>query len=123
MSKLSNFDSKSVICHQFSKKKLSISVAMIVVQKLKGFCTAVLQLRKGFFPFRHTIIIIAVEGGEKDTPPDSLFTPCGICRQTLSEFCDGNFEIFILGKDGKTKSFRLGELLPEAFSLKAESEE
>jgi cytidine deaminase len=68
-------------------------------------------------------LAIAIEGGEKDTPPDSLFTPCGICRQTLSEFCDGDFEIFILGKDGKTKSFTLGELLPEAFSLNAEDEE
>lgn len=68
-------------------------------------------------------LAIAIEGGEKDAPPEDFFTPCGICRQTLSEFCGRDFKIYILGKDGKTRSLTLGELLPEAFSLKPESEE
>jgi len=40
-------------------------------------------------------------------------TPCGMCRQTLAEFCDDDFPIFTEGEagDGPTE-YTLGELLP-----------
>ena len=42
-------------------------------------------------------------------------TPCGMCRQTLSEFATGELEIVCdLGDD--TASYTLGELLPNAIS-------
>jgi cytidine deaminase len=37
-------------------------------------------------------------------------TPCGMCRQTLSEFCDDDFPIRTDGEDGT--EYTLGELLP-----------
>lgn len=40
-------------------------------------------------------------------------TPCGMCRQSLIEFCDGRFPIYC----GTTEEFtthRLGDLLPAA---------
>ena len=37
-------------------------------------------------------------------------TPCGMCRQTLAEFCDEGFIIVTDGEDGG--EYTLGELLP-----------
>jgi cytidine deaminase len=42
-------------------------------------------------------------------------TPCGMCRQTLAEFCDEAFLIHCDGADAIT-TYRLGELLPDAIS-------
>ena len=57
---------------------------------------------------------IAVVGGEGEIK--DFCTPCGVCRQVLSEFCKADFEIHTFnGKE--TKTYTLGELLPESFSL------
>lgn len=57
---------------------------------------------------------IAVVGGEDEIT--GFCTPCGVCRQVLSEFCKADFEILTYnGKEIKT--FTLGDLLPESFSL------
>ena len=42
--------------------------------------------------------------------------PCGICRQTLSEFCGEDFEI-LFGTEKNRQKVRLSDLLPYAFSL------
>lgn len=43
--------------------------------------------------------------------------PCGDCRQRLREFGDESVEVLIVDDDGRVaRSFRLGELLPEAFT-------
>jgi cytidine deaminase len=42
-------------------------------------------------------------------------TPCGMCRQTLAEFCDDDFEITCTDGDEAT-TYRLGDLLPAAIS-------
>jgi len=39
-------------------------------------------------------------------------TPCGMCRQTLSEFCDEDFPVICDDGDGETTEYRLGDLLP-----------
>jgi len=44
------------------------------------------------------------------------FTPCGICRQVLAEFCGVDMLVLVCGETEVTK-FRLGELLPEGFAL------
>ncbi len=45
---------------------------------------------------------------------DESVTPCGICRQALSEF--GDIPVICVGADGKTvREYRLGELLPSGF--------
>jgi len=50
---------------------------------------------------------LAVVSGERDG-----VTPCGMCRQTLAEFCPPEFEIACQDRDGVT-TYELGELLPE----------
>lgn len=59
---------------------------------------------------------IAIVGG-KDGDFSAYCTPCGVCRQVMSEFCSEDFTV-ILGKNSEEyKSFTLGELLPHSFSL------
>lgn len=53
---------------------------------------------------------LAVASGARDG-----VTPCGMCRQTLAEFCDGEFEIICDTPDGP-KRYTLGELLPETIT-------
>ena len=59
---------------------------------------------------------IAVSGGDKESSA-SGFTPCGVCRQALSEFSDKELLIFVDRPD-EIDSYTLGELLPSAFSVK-----
>lgn len=60
---------------------------------------------------------IAVVGG-KELDFKDYFTPCGVCRQVMREFCDENFRILI-GKNGEEYlSLTLAELLPFGFSPK-----
>ena len=43
-------------------------------------------------------------------------TPCGVCRQVLSEFCRKDMKLYLF--DGKTeREYTLEALLPESFSL------
>ena len=59
---------------------------------------------------------IAICGG-KDGVIQGLFPPCGVCRQVMREFCDDDFEIHLLTKEG-IESYTLRDLLPVSFSPK-----
>jgi len=44
-------------------------------------------------------------------------SPCGICRQSIAEFSNKNTKIYCHSADfSKSRSFLLGDLLPEAFT-------
>ena len=64
-------------------------------------------------------VAIAVVGGKAGEEAMGA-TPCGICRQALSEFCEADFQVILKSKDGY-ESVALGALLPYAFSLKGKS--
>jgi len=50
-----------------------------------------------------------------ETSPPSR--PCGLCRQTLSEFAD-DLPILVVNPQGEREEVRLSELLPQRFSLR-----
>ena len=56
---------------------------------------------------------IAVCGG-KDGVMEGEFTPCGVCRQVMREFCGDDFLIYLASKDG-IETYILKELLPVSF--------
>ncbi len=58
---------------------------------------------------------IAIVGGRNGVI-DGICTPCGICRQVLSEFCAADLPVFLGHADGITR-LTLGELLPYSFTL------
>lgn len=56
---------------------------------------------------------IAIVGGKgEEIAP--FCAPCGVCRQVLAEFCDGEFRI-LLGTPEKIAVSSLRELLPYSF--------
>lgn len=58
---------------------------------------------------------IAISGALKDKEIKEACAPCGICRQAIAEFCDGDFKV-LLAKEGGYESLKLSELLPHSFS-------
>jgi cytidine deaminase len=56
---------------------------------------------------------IAIVGGKGDEPSE-LCAPCGVCRQVLAEFCEGNFKI-LLGTKENIRTYTLAEILPCSF--------
>lgn len=46
---------------------------------------------------------------------DTPAVPCGVCRQVLSEFCDGEMPIICANRKGEYKMVSLDDLLPYAF--------
>ena len=59
---------------------------------------------------------IAIAGGEKGNPPKADFPPCGVCRQVMSEFCQGDFQLIWGDGENNTKT-TLAEILPHSFKL------
>src|SRR5262249_3686315 len=49
-----------------------------------------------------------------------LVTPCGGCRQRLAEFGGADTLVHASDPDGKSRTFRLAELLPAAFALEGD---
>ena len=49
-----------------------------------------------------------------------LTTPCGYCRQFMSEFADEDFKIYVIYGENfdKIKEYKIKELLPYSFKLK-----
>ena len=63
----------------------------------------------------HSFSRIAIVGGRRGEEPESFFTPCGVCRQVMREFCREDFLIHLWdGADYRTCT--LAELLPFSFS-------
>lgn len=56
---------------------------------------------------------IAICGG-KDGVIESLFPPCGVCRQVMREFCSDDFKIHLFKPDG-IETYALEQLLPVSF--------
>ncbi|MFQ5563317.1 MAG: cytidine deaminase [Parvularculaceae bacterium] len=57
---------------------------------------------------------IAVIGGGENI---ETCTPCGGCRQRISEFADQETEILLKDETGAVRSYSMEELLPAAFAL------
>lgn len=43
-------------------------------------------------------------------------TPCGACRQVMSEFATPDTPVYVAGRDGSCLAVTVGELLPYAFA-------
>ena len=49
--------------------------------------------------------------GETDEP----ISPCGACRQVLTEFCSDDMPVWLFSKSGDVKKTTVGDLLPYHF--------
>ena len=57
---------------------------------------------------RTTFLAIAVSCPCSEAP----VTPCGACRQALSEFCGPDMPVYYAGKNGRYMETTIGELIP-----------
>lgn len=64
-----------------------------------------------------SFLAIAIVGGNKSSADFDFCSPCGVCRQVMSEFCDDGFKIILANSAGEYKIFTLAELLPLNFKL------
>ena len=62
---------------------------------------------------------IAVAGGPDGQWDDLPFcSPCGVCRQVMSEFCKDDFRIFCAQSVDKYTEYTLSEIIPDRFGPK-----
>ena len=80
---------------------------MSICAERVAFCKAISEGEKDFE-------CILVLGGKEELQYTS---PCGYCRQFMSEFCDKNFEIYMYYDNGEIVKKTLAELLPDSFRL------
>ena len=59
---------------------------------------------------------IAVAGKKNDVL--TAFSPCGVCRQVMSEFCKPDFKILVVTGEDSFDEYALSQLLPNSFTLK-----
>lgn len=72
-----------------------------------------------------TAIFKAVSEGEREFQhlvvaghtPEPI-SPCGTCRQVISEFCEPDMPVTLIGDDGVKKEMTVEELLPYFFTDK-----
>lgn len=70
-----------------------------------------LALAKAVEAGYRSFVCIAVSSARRDG-----VTPCGMCRQSLAEFCDDEFRVVCDGEESPTV-YTLGELLPNTISM------
>lgn len=58
---------------------------------------------------------IAVAGG-KNGEISGEFPPCGVCRQVMTEFCNGDFEILVVNSKNSFTVYKLSDILPYSFN-------
>ena len=56
---------------------------------------------------------IAICGGKEDACAPC--SPCGVCRQVMSEFCSPDFVVYLVDAGGEISSAALSSLLPQSF--------
>lgn len=78
-------------------------------------CAERVAISKAVSEGERDFVAIAIAGASKDEPIGEPCAPCGICRQTIAEFCKDDFKI-LLAKEGGFDAYTLGELLPLSFT-------
>lgn len=63
---------------------------------------------------------IAIVGGKHGATDRDFCYPCGVCRQVMSEFCDGDFKIILANSKGEICVTTLDGELPHRFKLEKE---
>jgi cytidine deaminase len=70
-------------------------------------------------------IVSAISQGERHfdfavvvTDTDPASPPCGFCLQVMTEFCSGNFPIYLANLQGVKVKYELGKLLSTPFDHK-----
>lgn len=72
---------------------------------------------KGISEGKRSFVMLAVAGG-KNGKLTGATPPCGVCRQVMAEFCDGEFLILVVEDAENYQRYTLSQLLPRSFDRK-----
>ena len=85
---------------------------------IQSICAERVAFAKAISEGETEFIRIVVVGGPKEEKM-VLTTPCGYCRQFMSEFVQKDFEVILFWDNLQNiKKYSIGELLPHSFELK-----
>ncbi|MCR5773453.1 MAG: cytidine deaminase [Lachnospiraceae bacterium] len=80
-----------------------------------GICAERTAFSKAISEGERRFTAIAISGGSKGEAPQDAY-PCGICRQFMNEFVNGNeFDVIVVHSDLSHTVHKLKELLPYSF--------
>ena len=83
---------------------------------IQGICAERTAFVKAISEGEREFVSITVVGAPTGEDINEYCTPCGYCRQFMSEFVDKDFKIYITnGKEVKT--YTIEELLPNSFKF------
>ena len=84
-----------------------------------GICAERSAIAQAISAGERKLAAIAICGG-KDGAIADFCAPCGICRQTMREFCDPEeFRVVVARSTSDYKIYSLDQLLPESFGPEA----
>ena len=110
----SPYSNYKVGCALLTKSGKIFSGCNIENDGLMSICAERVAFTKAISEGEKKFECILVLGGKEELQYTS---PCGYCRQFMSEFCDKNFEIYMYYDNGEMVKKTLAELLPDSFSL------
>ncbi len=82
---------------------------MSICAERVAFLKAISEGEKDF----EKIVVVAGEHGKEI----EKVTPCGYCRQFMSEFVERDFEIYTSDRNGNIERNSIEELLPKSFEI------
>lgn len=74
-------------------------------------CAERVAIFKAINAGERNFISIAVAGGKRGCAARDAFTPCGVCRQVMAEFCKGDLKVIL----SETRAVDFDALLPFRF--------
>ena len=84
-----------------------------------GICAERCAIAQAAAAGERRLAAIAICGG-RDGVISDFCPPCGICRQTMREFCDPEeFRVVVARSSADCKVYALAQLLPESFGPEA----
>ena len=110
----SPYSNYKVGCALLTKNGKIFSGCNIENDGLMSICAERVAFTKAISEGEKKFECILVLGGKEELQYTS---PCGYCRQFMSEFCDKNFEIYMYYDNGEMVKKTLAELLPDSFCL------
>ena len=110
----SPYSNYKVGCALLTKNGKIFSGCNIENDGLMSICAERVAFTKAISEGEKEFECILVLGGKEESQYTS---PCGYCRQFMSEFCDKNFEIYMYDEKNKLVKKTLADLLPDSFGL------
>ena len=110
----SPYSNYKVGCALLSKTGKIFSGCNVENDGIMSICAERVAFTKAISEGEREFEALLVLGGKDELVYTS---PCGYCRQFISEFCDKNFPIYMYYDDGKIEKKTLNELLPDSFNL------